>query len=488
VHQCLADFLLQLPKLIQKEKFYKLLNELMEKGYWSYSDDEKKKSKEVGDFIKTFDFNANSKNILFFYYGYTKDPSSLGLTTDMLIFTSRDGTYYNYFVDYAGKKYDSIRTVKEAYEDYIIIDATKLGSYSTKLICRYVKEYDMALCCTFDFEHANDKHPAGFYSSDDYFIITKDKHIYNVFTRDYYNDDTYWAVSKTNGMAIGYKCAVEDTESRTSLLNAMTNLYGQPIMNVGANNFVVLDNPEGISEFINYNAKLQIKDGPVQRKVDELTAIELPDMNIETPDNFADRIYSKTVIQRVKENTAVVRWHMKSVRNNVSIDGLRIYIEGKKVYPCKLNNAGQWIRTTISNIKPENFLSCDMEKVEKESLKGTMLQYYSEIIDDIPIEYRSLLLILFIREPKIEQLFKMGFSKIIYKALEHRCYDVIKYVNFIFKVVPEKGKKEKNILKSLGVNKYQVEKLLDVIDNNKFSVRTIRYTKYAFGDDIFNRQ
>ena len=418
-----------------------------------------------------------------------------------LIATIKDGTYnlkesnvdekyvlyrengcyqYLYYIDYSTqKKYASLSEVKEDVGDFYLIGPSR----STISYFHYDEELDILICASYT-PKLNNKHNNFEYKKDSRIYIftrTKEKFVmdYSSVTKDF-----WYRITNSN---------LDNAMTNPDLLREFTKMFKQPIVNIGANKFVTIDTYQGLLSFLDYTAKLEIKSGPKQNKIDELVSIDLPDITTEVPSSFTGETlstpYSKTVVQKVKENTCVIRWRLCSKFSDVECDGLRIYVEGRNIYPCKLNNANKFIRTTISNIKPENFLSCDMEEINKTDLDGTILQYYGEIINDIPTKYRSLLLILFVKEPKIEQIFKIGLQTLIYEALDNESYDVLSYVCGLLNI--KYDKKEKNIFKYLGVNKYQLAKYKEFINKpllegieKRETLSLIKYIKNIFGDDL----
>ena len=447
-----------------------------------YSSDEKHEElrtlgKQYYDELMALDLGFKDKRLIETMQGSTCNPAKDNIPAEAILY-KRKGCYsYNYYLDTStNKKYFSLKEIADELDDYYVLCPSRptIGHY------KYIESLDILIGTDYRFISAKEDKPSYFAKGSGITVITRDKGMY------YVSNSTSAPIS-----AVSYYMNIEDNDLEEdgyshSLVEEFRKMFIQPIMNIGANNFIAVETFEAIQQFCAYNAKLEIKDGPKQRKIDELTAIPLVDKKVEIPEDFrvGNEPFSRTVVQKLKDGTCVIRWRLYSTRTDATCDGLRIYIEGKNVHACKLNNANKFIRTTISNIKPENFLSCSMDDINPDDLKGTILQYYGEIINDIPTEYRSILLLSFIREPKIEQIFKMGLGKLIFNSIEEGNYSFIEYISNVLDAKIDK--KDENIFKFLGINKYQFGKYKTLIENVKFKSATyaIKYIKSIYNTDI----
>lgn len=472
---------------LTKENVCRILNEMVEKEESIHTDEETQKEnlEFVTSYVEAFlaiDDHFIQKPIIEAIDIRTRDLKKDNIDERAVLYKENGVYRCFYYKDSLNNKiYYTIDEIDNNVPDYYLV------SPSRRSICHwhYCEDLDILIATDYSVK-TTEKGPTVYTASTSRDIITRDKSRYNI-------GSSYYRISKNSYYHCAHDRNVEETITNQSLLKEFTKMFKQPIMNVGANNFLCIDTNAALDTFLAYSAKLEIKNGPKQNKINELTAITLPETKCDVPDDFNGETpstpYSKTSIQKVKEGTCVVRWELCSKYSDVKCDGLRIYIEGSDIHPCKLNNDNKFVRTTISNIKPENFLSCNMDNVNPADLSGTILQYYGEILNDIPEKYRSLLLILFIKEPKIEQIFKMGLEKLIYEALDNKEYDVFKFVCGRLKI--RYDKKEKNIFKFIGANKYQLAKFKDCINGpNKMSQdgrnKMLLYMKNIFGDALPN--
>ena len=397
--------------------------------------------------------------------GSCRIMESSALDPRAIIYKDKVMCHYSYFVNVkTNEKFYNYDDIKKEYSNFIV-------NYSSATVVRYIDELDVILICGLDEQNGET-----IINDNNLYIYMRDKTIYTI--NRWYKDRKYNIYTTT------YANISPDPSNHYvnfEFQEAFKKMYNQAIFNVGANNYVLMNGRNALESFVNYNAKLEIKNGPAQKKINELVAYKLPDVETKFPASVKGELYYETIIQKVKENTAVVRWKINSVYDETSTDGLRIYIEGKKVHACKLNNSNQFVRTTISHIKPENFCSANMHSVDKEALKGTILEYYGEIIDEIPEQYKSLLIILFILNPNIEKLYKAGFKNLIFKSLEEGCMDVEKYIAQKFYIDKKDLVEAKNIYKALKINKYQFNRIKEIEDD--FSI--IPYLKKCFNlEDI----
>lgn len=417
---------------------------------------------------------------MFKFVSYDKSKSFILEENKQFIdFDFSGNSHVTYYEESAtGRKYKTIADIENLYGDNYVIQP---NFNNTAYMFVYNKEYNAVFGLPYKYNESNNEYQIleslDYWSSPTYVISNKKDifaltayHFKLLKTDNFYN--TNW---NENLVSRG---------RNRSFYEAISNMYS-PIVNIGANQFVALDRMDRLMHFFNYKAKLEKKNGPKQKKIDELVSLPLPESKVKsTTFDEETGLYAKTQVVKVAENTCCIRWTLFSQDGN-NVDGFRIYVEGKNVYACKLNSSGEYVRTTISNIKPENFLSNDMDDINPDDLKGTILQYFGSIINDIPSEYRSIMLISFVTDNSIESLYKIGLAPLIYSLFNSRIYDIKKYLVKTFLYNP----KEKNIMKALGLNKHQLEKYIDTI-NSCESIQTITELmaalKSVFGIDAIS--
>lgn len=315
-------------------------------------------------------------------------------------------------------------------------------------------------------------------------IITRTKTFYAL------NFNSPWAaIAKNCSMHEFPDVNVEGT-SPSNLVETFKEMFGQTIFGIGANKFFTIENITSLNNLLKVKIKSDVKTGPKQEKIDELTAIKLPKIDVIIPDEFrtgGERPYTKTFIQSYGKGKAVIRWLMKNKITGDCLEGFRVYIEGKDLYPCKNNNDGKFVYTTISNFSMDNFVSCEMADFNEKDCDGTILSYYSSIVKSIPSKYRSLIIFMFIKNQKIEQLFKMGLEDYFYELLGKNTYELAKAFEKDFNV---QYPKEKNIFKYIGLNKYQLEKTKIILKKDVVkALLIVKLGKLVFGNfmDIDNK-
>lgn len=465
---------------ITKENIKEIFEKMFTLSRGVQTDESKQLLNEYIEYFISIDDHFVHKPIIEVVKGATFNLAAAKIDERAVIYKENGGYNYLYYRDMEGNNYYNINDVNEKFSDYYLLSPSKHNA------CHWHYNEELDVLMGTNYFVANNEGVFKYEASKTRTFILRGKEMYTVSKTSYcqISTDAYYAHLNDRN--------VDESYTNQFLLREFTKMFKQPIMNIGANNFLCIDTFSALQSFLSYTAKLEIKNGPKQQKINDLTAIKLPDIKCEIPEKFkgetASTPYSKTTIEKIKDGTCVVRWQLCATNSDVSCDGLRIYIEGKDIHACKLNNANEFVRTTISNIKPENFLSCNMEDVNSDDLKGTILQYYGEVLKEIPEKYRSLLLILFIKEPKLEQIFKMGFGKIIIQCLDEQQYKVLDRVCSILGIPYNKS--EKNIFKYLGINKHQLAKFKTLIDDNTSTIAQsdrnsfIRYLKYVLGEDL----
>lgn len=460
-----------------------LYKEYGSNGYSSRHDNEKV-LKQYYDELCRIDMNIPSADFLAAKVLRLEDPTKEGIESKFVLY--KEHSRYNcffYFSTKDGTRYANLEEAVTAHPNTTILppEGYKFSHF------KYCKELDLLLARSYNINSNYKTNSVNIVPDTNIFVIDRNKQFYNI------DPSSYWSmIQKTTGWN-SLPIVNIHGKNKTNLGVEFKKMFNRNIFNMGANKFICVEYPAALEQFGKYKAKLEIKNGPIQRKINELVAKPLPDVKITVPKKFTStnfQPYSKTVVQKVEDGLCVIRWILKSPISGDTLDGFRIYIEGKEIYACKTDNKGSFIRTSISNIGIENFLSCDMAKVNKNDLKGTILEYYGEIINDIPAKGRSLLLLSFIQDPRLEQIFKIGLGPIACRAIEQNSC----YVKQLFEQtmnISSSTRSEKNIYKYLGINKYQISKIIELLKTNKNAgVYAAKMMKAIYGDssnDIDNK-
>lgn len=383
-----------------------------------------------------------------------KNPKKEGIEDKYVLYETERGFHCFFFYHTkTSERFANIAEAKAKHPDALLV---KPGGYKFSQF-KYDENLDILIIRTYQFI-TSDKQ-VSIQRTKEISVVTRDKQFY------YFIPDSSWsAICKSTGWNSIPIMNIQG-ENKTNMHEEIRKMFGQTIFNMGANKFISLDHPQALEEFGKYKAKLEIKSGPKQKKIDELVAKKLPKVSITAPRHgrYNNEPYSKTIVQKVEEGLCVIRWILKSPISGDILDGFRIYVEGKNIHACKTDNKGSFILTNITNINTDNFLSCEMNNIKPDDLKGTLLEYYGSIINDIPKDKRSLLLMLFIKEPRLEQIFKLGLGPIVCSEVNNYSCNALALFEKVMSI-PSASKKEKNIFKYLGINKYTVDKIVEILN------------------------
>lgn len=387
------------------------------------------------------------------------------------------------YVDANGNVYGSPAEVKEALGDDIIyfsdnslrhieVDYCEeedcLVAISYRINFRWYSQYDSNPTPITDYKGLLD------IQEPEYYYIDKEM---NVISSVNHYCTTLDALSS-------YDCA-----KPLGMMKAIKKLWGLStgVVNVGGNTYIPLDCVDNIKQYQNYKAKLMHKPGKIQNKIDELVAMRSFDseaINCRMPHEY-ENLCSKTVINRIADDVAVIRWVYNY--KDETFDGMRVYIEGKDVYACKKNNQGQFVRVALSTLNQKNFSSEYGDDIEIDDMTGTRLQYYASVIHSIPKDLQITMLILFLTDVRVEQMIKAGLGPSVYALLTENKTNLATTMKNIV-VVNEEGK---NINQYLGVNKYQMNKIVAFCEKNEHPqhvLMMIGYMKKLFfcGNHMLN--
>ena len=237
----------------------------------------------------------------------------------------------------------------------------------------------------------------------------------------------------------------------------VTKLFPRFVTLTG-NNLIELNNLSNIWKFIKYKEPVK-KYTKKQEEVDKFTKIELPEVTSGSSKRFC-------VISRVPNMEYCVLRTFISSNAGFIYEGGRIYIGKNDVISCKKDNSGTYIPTTLLN-KPEhwNFV---VEDFDSDITKGTKLEYFGNILNEIKVDSRSVAIWSFIKWDITERLFKSEFKPVMKHIIENnKGLNPMEYLTSCLGYIPN----DTNIYKALGINRTQATKVIeDLILNFEDSV------------------
>ena len=234
--------------------------------------------------------------------------------------------------------------------------------------------------------------------------------------------------------------------SSLSLLESAKQMFNLEtgIVNISGNRYVALDTVENIHLYLSEAKNCEKSSSQAQKEIDKLLSeYKLSEVDFNNTDN--GRLITKTVVERLSEQLCVVRWVYKY--NNEVIDGMRIYVDSKKIYACKRNNNGDYVKINHKILSPQNFKSQNFD-LSIGDLTGTRLQYTKEIVEKAPEEYKIQVMLICLIDEKMEQLFKMGFAPSIIPYLAD--VNEKSFIKTIKSIINSK-ENEKNFNKWIGL-------------------------------------
>ena len=189
---------------------------------------------------------------------------------------------------------------------------------------------------------------------------------------------------------------------------------------------------------------LEKKASKGQTKVDELTAIDLPDH-----DFSMESVQSVCCGDRVDKEWTALRWYHK-LGSNQFVETTRMYVSKTEVINCRFDLGTSWVFSS-AKIKPTTFNAEKIVLQSKDVFDGTKLEYFKAIVNTMPNQSATLYMLTMY--PEFEKMCKMG--------LEWICKDYItepyqsSWKNFLISNIGDVDLKAKTPLKMIGINQYQ---------------------------------
>lgn len=304
------------------------------------------------------------------------------------------------------------------------------------------------------------------------FYVDIDKNIfYNYYGNSKYNryEKTYdkkcWSIPFDCNKMIDIRLCSNTKKSAS--IDEIHKMFPKCVQMSG-NRVSYLNNYWSFLYFLQYKEPV-VKSGPKQRRIDELAAIELPNIDFSKIElgeakGYWDACSRLSFVQKVPkedEELCVLRTFEIIRETGEAFEFGRYYIGKKETIACKKNNKGQYIQAPLHNDASNwNFMLMD---IEKDAAKGTKLEYCMSIIDEFEDDMKGIAIMAFNQWPVFEMLYKLGHQDYIKTTLKSNSYSSpIKGLEGDF------GKlgTGKNLNKILGLNKHQMKVALDEAEQN----------------------
>lgn len=231
-------------------------------------------------------------------------------------------------------------------------------------------------------------------------------------------------------------------------LEPFHKMFGK-IVGLSGNKSIPLDTLENLYRFLCYKKPSGSHRGKKQDRLNSLLRLPLPDVPI-------NRDYVKiAVIQRVDdagEPMCVIRTFIYSKKMDVRRELGRIYVSRKDYYSSKSMDDGTYVsQALLNNIKDWDF---PVINIDRDAARGTMLQYYSECLEEISPWDRGKMLYGFLKYPITERMYKIDCLREYMKQVFHSSVNSPK--NLIDWTFGKVDMTQSNVCKAIGMNMEQI--------------------------------
>lgn len=369
-------------------------------------------------------------------------------------------------------------------ENYAIFEKAKYTE--PRYYVKYIPELDVLVVGQADL----DVSPIGrgceptkreFYDRGHFYVDREKKIYYRTYRYDYYSrsysssgleehEKIDWHIPvNLNGVVDPSHCGLNN-EPWSEAAAAVTKMFNK-VCNVGANRMTdITEHPWFFEEFIKYKEP-RVRKGPKNDRIQKLIK-EHPLARIEDKATYPEKV---AFIEKIEDGFCVLRTMQKENGNPYLVDAARVYVGKKEIIACRPNNAGEWVNMVLrSNMINWQF---ELEDFDKETVKDTMLEYFGEVVEDVPVESKGKLIFAMLSYPIIESLAKIGLKNYIINTVCANSYSkAIAPIEDAFgKIDPNK----KKLLDALGLNKYQFKKVSEYLDlEHSYEERTRGYYGY----------
>ena len=254
----------------------------------------------------------------------------------------------------------------------------------------------------------------------------------------------------------------ENEFSYESFAKNISEFYNGNIKTIAAGRIVDIEKDyESLVSFLNYKEPIR----KLSNADNKFLSIELPEINGSYPDLFG---YAQKV-----DNYTVLRILRKDKENNRNEDIVKIFIDKNKTSAFKKANDNSWHSITCKSVMNWDF---PIYNIENPELDKTVFRFTEDILKELPQQKYSKILLLTIANPIVEQLFKSPLKPFAIELFEY----LGNYYNQSLSLMLNRyfgkiNEKQTDLYKKLGLNKYQVEQFVNVI-NEKYERSDWWYT------------
>ena len=296
--------------------------------------------------------------------------------------------------------------------------------------------------------------------------------------------DDYTFHKKLDKFAPFSLCSIPKTlaginnESWEELLKPLLEIFPK-FCNIGGNKIIDISaSSKNFLAFLRYDEP-KVKLTKTQKMINHL--ISLPLKGIDYSDDYDDKM---AFIERIESENplCVIRTMVKDNINKTMVDGARIYVSKKEVIACRPDNNGNFVQMMLKiNAVNWNF---SLFEFDESVVYGTKLEYFGSIVNKVSKNVQAKLLWSLLTYPFIEQLCKVGF--------EDDVFEIIKQTDYSKIIIPFNGlfgnidSTKKSLTGALGINKYQLKRLLMVMHDKENFPNGETNTYMYWGDCFFS--
>lgn len=272
-------------------------------------------------------------------------------------------------------------------------------------------------------------------------------------------------------------------------INEFKKFIGRDYFTIGNGRCVDIDSVWSMQLWYKTSQKPRGK-GKEQQLTDMLTAIPLSDASdfavkyppkkLSDSDYYRDALRDVAYFERVSDEWSVIREFKRNDENTLT-EVCRIYINDNGKTRIVSPSNKDWVPSTQRSHWSEyyNFVNKD-EAIEK----CNRIKYALESLPETEEYYLIDVLIRTLRFPEIEQLGKLGCSKIVKNII----YSSTPKADIKYNFGEYYNDKEKSILRRIGMTKPQLDVFNKLLDNGKYYdskyIKGLKMMREAFGKDL----
>lgn len=361
------------------------------------------------------------------------------------------------------------------------------GSQLNYAYAKYHKDIDRLEIAAVKYDTTRGEYKHEWSFDGDRFFIGKDKSVINqdgIVCTDRFQIRQYYTVRRAKDMIK----LILRLSNNQSFVEEFKKFIGHDYFTIGNGTSTRIEYAWHISRWYETVQKTRSK-GKAQQLTDKLVSMPLSEINdlsykypsITTPGRFSRTIKNVVYFERVNDEWSVLRALMRD-EDNMLHETWRVYLSDDGTNRIVSKSGDDWVPSK----QPSSYSSMYyLANVNEAKEKCNRIKYILPLFEENLVYYDINRMITILRFPEIEQLYKMGFTKLadnIARSSTPKATLKDSFGGYY-------NEKENGVLRKIGMTKYQLDKYYQSCDTRTYHYycsnnKSLEMMRKIFGNDL----